>query len=198
MPIPPLDDIGKYRTTLAHMVGETSWLPDPETVSRVNRAIFPTVRARNGRPRFSKVTLNGNEVGMYDDNTTPTWALLWAHGISGCNRTGWTFAHVWTAADDINAYTHLANMAMIRECFGSLTDKDGPLTSYLQWHAFSVYKWKPENAETPVKPSDFEKIKWRYFNPIRDPKSFIRQRVNELNNERIRILRPIMINVGMI
>ena len=87
---------------------------------------------------------------MYDDNTTPRWATLWAHGTgraSGC--PGWGFAHVWSASDDINSYTHLANLAMIPECFASLTDKNGPLTGYLRWHAWTVYGWKPDHVDPP-------------------------------------------------
>jgi hypothetical protein len=42
------------------------------------------------------------------------------------------------------AYTHLANLAMVPEPFASLTDKNGPLTVFLRWHAWEVYGWKPE------------------------------------------------------
>jgi hypothetical protein len=135
---------------------------------------------------------------MYDDNTTPTWALLWAHGIVSGSRTGWGFAHVWPASDDINSYTHLANLAMIPECFASLTDKDGPLTGYLRWHAWTVYQWKPAHMTPPQMPLDYDGIQWRYFPYFENPIVFIRQRLAELNNERVRILRPIMGRHGVL
>ncbi len=93
---------------------------------------------------------DGRTVGMYDDNTTPRWAFFWAHGIpETAHPSNRTFAHVWEGADNIGAYTHLANLVMVPEPFASLTDKDGPLTGFLRWHAWTVYRWKPASAAAP-------------------------------------------------
>jgi hypothetical protein len=129
---------------------------------------------------------------MYDDNATPTWAMLWAHGIFGGSRAGWGFAHVWTASDDINSYTHLADLVMIPECLAGLTDKKGPLTAYLRWHAWTAYGWKPDHVDPPPMPADYSGIQWRYLPKADEPKLLIIRRIAELNNERVRILRPIM------
>lgn len=129
---------------------------------------------------------------MHDDNITPTWALLWAHGISGGSRTGWTFAHVWTASDDINWYTHPANLVMVPECLASLTDKSGPLTAYLQWHAWTAYGWKPEHLAQPEMPTGYHNLKRRYFAKFDSPRSFVAQQIAEHDNKRVRLLRPIM------
>jgi hypothetical protein len=141
---------------------------------------------------------NGKKIGMYDDNTTPAWALLWAHGITGGSRRGWTFAHVWPACDDINSFTHPANLALVSECFASLTDKDGPLTAYLRWHAWTVYGWKPSAEKPPQMPQGYKSIRWRYLTNILAPRQFIRQRLEKLTNQRVRILRPIMKRRGML
>jgi hypothetical protein len=134
---------------------------------------------------------------MYDDNTTPRWSMLWAHGIPVTRHpSGRTFAHVWEGADDITAYTHLANMVMVPEPFAALTDKSGPLTHYLRWHGWSVYGWKPAHAEVPAMPADFADFRWRYLPAIGDPMGFIRQRLLTLNNGRTRVLRPIMAGLG--
>lgn len=136
---------------------------------------------------------------MYDDNTTPRWAMLWAHGISHTSHpSSRTFAHVWEGADDIDCYNHLANIVMVPEPFAGLTDKKGPLTNYLRWHAWSVYGWKPEKMNVPVKPEDFDDIQWKYLPKIDDPMEFIRSRMNALNNGRVRTLRPIMEKLGML
>ena len=139
------------------MVANTSWLPHPDTVYALGRAAFPTARARRGHPRFTFICDNGKRVGMYDDNTTPRWAILGAHGIRNWrDRKGWAFAHVWPspASDNINSFSHLANLVMIPECFASLTDKNCLLTGYLRWHAKTVYGWKPDDEEPqmPVGP----------------------------------------------
>lgn len=87
---------------------------------------------------------------------------------------------------------------MIPECFASLTDKDGPLTGYLRWHAWTVYGWKPDHADPPQMPADYNDAQWRYFPKFDSPRYFIGQRIAELGNERIRILRPIMAVRGML
>ncbi len=197
MPIPPLESLGEYFPALAYMVAKTSWLPHPDTVKALGRAVFPTSRARRQHPRFTHISENGKPVGMYDDNATPAWAILWAHGIVGGSRKGWGFAHIWPSSDDINSYSHLANLAMIPECFASLTDKEGPLTGYLRWHAWTVYHWKPDHIETPQIPRDYDKIQWRYFSKFDQPREFISQRLAKLDNERVRILRPIMEESGI-
>ena len=191
MQIPSLEPLDQYYPYICKMVAETSWLPHPDTVRALGRAVFPTSRARKQHPRLQNILENEKPIGMYDDNTTPTWAILWAHGLRGGSRTGWEFAHVWNVSDDIDSYTHLANLAMIPECFASLTDKTGPLTRYLKWHAWTIYGWKPGHAVPPEAPEDYGKILWRYLPKIDAPVTFIRTRFDKLDNERTRILKAL-------
>jgi len=194
MPIPAVELLHQHRPALAEMVANTSWLPNQTAITHLGRAVFPTSRAKAKHPRFSLIEENGAVVGMYDDNATPEWALFWAHGLQGTRPKGWTVAHVWSASDDIKAYTHVANLALIPEPLASLTDKNGPLTGYLRWHSWEVYGWKPDRAAEPAKPADYDQVKdkWRYLAAIEDPQAWIRQRFNMLDNQRTRILRPIM------
>ncbi len=200
MQIPPLDPLDAYTPALAQMVARTSWLPHPDTVRTLGRAAFPTVRARGDeRKRYCLVLEDGRPVGMYDDNTTPRLAFFWAHGIKATGHPSKrTFAHVWEYGDDIGAYTHLANLVMVTEPFASLTDKDGPLTGFLRWHAWAVYRWKPASAAAPAKPNSYDQVRWRYMTPFDSPREFIRDRVMQLTNDRVEILRPIMKNLGML
>jgi hypothetical protein len=145
-PIPSVGSLENYIAPLCKMVAETSWFPHPDTVKAFGQEVFPTVRARGtNKKRCDRIIENGETIGMYDDNYTPAHALLWSHGLRGGNRKGWCFAHVWQDADEMSSYTHLANLALIPECFAAMTDKDGPLTSFLRWHAWTVYKWKPQS-----------------------------------------------------
>ena len=141
---------------------------------------------------MSPIEESGTAVGMYDDNATPEWAIFWAHDLDGPRPKGWTIAHVWPASDDISSYTHLANLAMVREPFASLTDKTGPLTGFLRWHGWDVYGWKPEQQAEPTKPDGYDEIQWRYLASVADPKALIRQRLIASDNQRTKILRPIM------
>ena len=110
----PETNIESYGPALVRIVSETSWLADPETVKAIGRAVFPTVRARKNHKRSGEVIRDGEAVGMYDDNTTPRWALLWAHGTPITHHPSKrTFAHVWEGADDIASYRHLANIVIL-------------------------------------------------------------------------------------
>lgn len=197
MQIPSPESLDQYIPALAHMVAKTTWLPNPAVVASLGGAVFPTSRVKNGHPRFSEIRENGSIIGMYDDNATPEWAIFWAHGLSGSRPKGWTIAHVWPTSDDINSYTCLANLAMVREPFASLTDKNGPLTGFLRWHAWDIYKWKPAREPEPKKPGGYD-TKWRYLHGVDDPWGSIRQRLAGVDNERARILRPIMEKRGIL
>ena len=87
---------------------------------------------------------------------------------------------------------------MVPEPFASLTDRDGPLTGFLRWHAWTVYRWKPASASAPAKPNGYDRVTWRYMTRFDSPREFIRERVMQLKNERVEILRPIMQNLGML
>ena len=192
--IPPCASMDRMAPALARLVASTSYLAHPDVVRAVGRAVFPTIR--DMRRRTQLVMREGEAVGMYDDNHTPTAALLWSHGIPRGNRRGWTFAHTWSASNDLDSYTHPANVAMIPECLASLTDKDGPLTRFLRWHSQTVYGWKPAGQPPVTKPDGYETVEWRYLPPIADPWAFISQRLAEVNNERVRVLRPLMERLG--
>ncbi|MEK7756668.1 MAG: hypothetical protein AAB385_05600 [Planctomycetota bacterium] len=194
--LPPIECLDKHVLVLAQIVAQTSWLPHPETVKIMRGAVFPTIR--NMTRRRTPIEENGIPVGLYDDNATAHWALLWTHGMNDRCRDGWSIAHVWSAPKDIESFTHLANLALITECFGSLTDKIGPVSRFLRWHAWQVYGWKPESAAEPQKPEGFEEVVWRYLPAFADPRGFVRQRLSELNNESVKILRPIMQRLGML
>lgn len=176
---------------LANAVAKTSWLPHPDTVKELNGAAFPTIRQRAKNPRLTRIMESGKAIGMYDDNATPEWALVWAHEIIGSRPKGWTIAHVWPVTDCIHSYTHLANLVLVPECFGSLTDKVGPLTQFLRWHSWQVYGWKPKMAEMPQKPSGYEKIEWRYLEKGQNPKRLIEEKLLRRNNQRAKFLRSL-------
>jgi hypothetical protein len=192
MPIPSVPSLAPYVPALVGMVTQTSLLPNPEVVRSLGGAVFPTQRYRSGHRRLSHILQNGEPIGMYDDNATPEWAIFWAHGRTGTRPKGWTIAHVWPAGEDIAAYTHAANLLMVPEPFASLTDKTGPLTCFLRWHAWTAYTWKPAAEAEPQKPLHYDEINWRYLPMAPNPGELIRQRLAQLNNERVRILQPLM------
>jgi hypothetical protein len=192
-PVPDLLPLGADETTLVKIAAERIRLPHPGTVNLFRGAIFPTIR--NPRRREQPVEKEGRTIGMHDDNTTPRWALLWAHGIPGKSKRptkGWTIAHVWDRSGDMEAYTHLANLALLPEYLGSLSDKQGPLTHYLRYHAWRVYGWKPSDADSPMCPDGYDSVCWNYFDPVDDPAGFIRDEFAKAGCNRSEVLKPLM------
>lgn len=174
--------------TIAALAARHCRLPHPDVVARCSTAIFPTICDQQRRG-----TLDAERRLLLDDNVTPRWALFWAHGMPQTHHPrGWTIAHVWKATKDPAAYTHVANLCLMPECLGSLSDKDGPLCRFLEFHAWSVYRWRPENADVPEKPPGYDEIQWSYLDPHHDPMGFIRERVMTLGNQRIVVLRQLM------
>lgn len=165
-------------------------LPSRAVVKSIGGPVFPTIRNRGKRIETGDV--NGRRV-MYDDNTTPRWALLWTHGYTKvAHPKGWTFAHVWDESGNPEAYTHLANLVMMPECFASLSDKLGPLASYLRYHSQSVYKWRPKHRPSVKKPDKFEQVEWTYFKSISNPQGAISDQLDRLKSKRVKIIRELM------
>jgi hypothetical protein len=134
---------------------------------------------------------------LLDDNVTARWALLWSHGIPATHHLpGFTFAHVWGAVKDPSAYTHLANLAMMPEYLGSLSDKEGPFAGFLRFHAWTRYGWKPTGYPEPPRPDGFDAIEWRYLEDHPDPFRFVRERLATLKNQRTTLLNPLMESAG--
>lgn len=192
-PVPSLRPLGEDEKTLVSMAAARILLPDPATVKSFNHAMFPTIRAP--RHLYQELMLEERVVGMHDDNTTPRWALLWTHGISGKSKQptlGWTIAHVWDRSQDLDSYSRLANLALIPEYLGSLSDKQGPLTRYLRYHAWQVYQWRPADADVPSAPDHYAEIRWNYLTPVDDPVGFFRDEFASANCRRSRVLKPLM------
>ncbi len=78
------------------------------------------------------------------------------------------------------------------ECLGSLSDKDGPLSRFLEFHAWSVYAWRPAHVSPPDMPDGFREIRWRYLDPHPDPLGSVREGVTTLRNQRVEVLRQLM------
>lgn len=182
--------ICRHEHLLVHLVAESLLLPDPKVVDFLGGAVFPTIR--DHKRQISRGVAGDVQV-MFDDNTTPRWAILWSHGIAHTNHPkGWTFAHVWPSSKDPSSYTHVANLVIMPKYFASLSDKEGPLEPYLQYHAWKTYSWKPESAAVPVESYEYSRVTWHYLNGIDDPRKFIHSRIVDLSNQRCLILRELM------
>lgn len=188
MPFSSPPNLGADEMTLVQAAVRHCLLPHPDVVRAMPNAIFPTIRNQRDRGRVDL-----DQRLLFDDNTTPRWALLWSHGFGRVSHPkGWTIAHVWTVPQDREAYTRLANLVLLPECLGSLTDKQGPLGRYLRVHAQTQYDWIPQGCVPEAEPDGYRSIRWNYFEPHADPNGFILARLKQLDNQRVRALRPLM------
>lgn len=187
--VPSLPDF-THANELIAAVSSYVRLPNPGVVAELDGAVFSSIRDQKNRLTLSNI---GNRRILLDDNTTPRWAILWSHGYATtAHPRGWTFAHVWARPKDPECYTHVANLVMMPEYLASLSDKDGPLGAYLRYHAWVKYGWKPIEEDEPLQPECYESISWSYLRQETDPKGFIQSRVEELNNERCKLLRSLI------
>ena len=112
--------------TLSEIAVRYCRFPHPDVVKQLRGAVFPVVRVKGANGKRGTCDTVKDRSGqdrkvMYHDNATPRWALLWSHGFEQMAQpAGWTFAHLWDESDDPDAYTHLANLVMMPECFGGL------------------------------------------------------------------------------
>lgn len=165
--LPAIDYKGKDARAVARLVAHLCQLPAAKTVKQFKKAVFSTKRniALRGEPIKDE---DGQIIGMYDDNTTPRWALRWSHGIPGGDKAleGWRVAHVWNDCNKLDCYTRLENLLLVPAAYAGLTDDDGPLAPYLRYHAFAAYEeWHPECKQRPEKPDDYDSFSgaWQYL-----------------------------------
>lgn len=153
LPAVNLDRIEKdlIQTSSGHLL-----LPSPDVVASLGASnVFATIRAHTGHPRGT-VDSPQRATLMYDDNTTPRWALLWTHGIIVTHHPSeYVVAHVWPAVRDVNAYTNVANLVLVPSCLSSPTDGQCILARYLRYHAWDKYGWHPIGEQPPQRPEHY-------------------------------------------
>jgi len=194
--LPAIDYKGKDARTIALLAARLCQLPNKKTVSHFKKAVFPTKRKTASRAKRIKTGK-----GMWDDNTTPRWALLWSHGVRGGNEAlkGWRVAHVWNDCNNVQCYTRLENLLLVPAAYAGLTDDDGPLAPYLRYHAFKVYRWRPKGRPAPKKPSEYEKFasKWRYLSAASgSARERVLARLRKSQSERAKVLQDFIKNIS--
>jgi hypothetical protein len=196
--LPDIDYKGKDARAIALQAARLCLFPDEETAGQFKRAIFPT--RRKMALRGSLILDESNkEIGMYDDNTTPRWALLWSHNIQGGDEAlqGWRVAHVWNDCNNVQCYTRLENLLLVPAAYAGLTDDDGPLAPYLRYHVYEHYKWCPEPTQNPYLPADYDMFrnKWKYLPHATDPaNNLVFNRLQESKSRRAEVLREFIRN----
>jgi hypothetical protein len=144
--------------SLAQAMASLTLFSHPETVRQTRgKAVFRTIRGPRTPGEFAEV--NGIRV-MLDDNKSASDAFKWVHGITGRLRDV-QFNHVYTASQDVEAYTSLANICVTPAFIAKLTDSTSPTTSaLLKYRVFDLYGWTPAGIEAPNKPEGYDELDW--------------------------------------
>lgn len=112
---------------------------------------------------------------MMDDNTAPTEAFLFAHGISRSAYRDVQFNHVWQSAADAANYTSLANLCVTPSFLAKLTDTDPEIAGLLRYRAFSLYGYTPSDASPLSEPHGYSALKWaETLPPVENLESVLR------------------------
>lgn len=126
-------------------------------------AVFPKVR----RARVGQGERRGQfcEGVRLDDNSYANLAIKRAIGLARGQATGFETCHIWPlTCYDERYHTAVANLVLLPRALAGLSDHDDEIQRVLQYRAFELYSWWPENQSRPAKP-DFYPTNWREPQP---------------------------------
>ncbi len=177
-----------YESVLAAVAQHAVFL-HPDTVAQTgSQALFPVTRKLAMRGKMGDL-LDGRKA-MFDDNTSPTNAYLWAARVERSAIRDVQFNHVWPASDDRDAYTALWNICMTPAFLAKTTDGSNhpEVTAALRYRAYQLYGPLPHNQVAPSKPECFDRLKWAPFPPaVKNLESTLRDRLRRAPKSRTTI-----------
>lgn len=164
-----------------------SFFPNPAVVAQFEGPVLPSIRGnRQLGSRGTVIEQSGASI-LLDDNTTPRWSLLLAHGFGPnypASSRGWSLAHIWPVPQCPHSYTQLANLALVPFRLSSLTDAEGPAAAYLQFHSWQTYGWHPPGVRPPNKPPQYGELQWRYLPMVENAPLRVREYLASSGNDR--------------
>jgi len=76
---------------------------------------------------------------LLDDNTGPTNAFLWVNGLRRGLYSDVQLGHIWQAAENVEAYSNLANICVLRAFLAKLPETHPRIVLMLRWRAAQLY-----------------------------------------------------------
>ena len=162
-----LEALQRHHIHLSLLVADTGLWVSPKFHARLLRgtgsaAIFPKIRrVRIGQGEKRGQIIDGVRL---DDNSYANLAIKRAAGL-GKSAIGFEACHVWPrTCYDERYHTAPANIVLLPRALASLSDHDVEVQKALQFRAFELYNWWPQEMPRPVKP-DFYPLEWREPQP---------------------------------
>ena len=164
-----------YGSTLQAVAAHTLFL-DPVTVAQSRgEPVFPVIRNPNRRGEFTEV--DGRTV-MYDDNTTPTLALLWAARRK--KGPDVQYNHVFGDPRNPATYTALWNLCVTPAFLAKTTDGSNhpEVLAALRYRVVEIYGCWPAGEERPTEPPGYRDLTWAASpEPLEDLEAELRARL---------------------
>ncbi|HET9731930.1 MAG TPA: hypothetical protein VFP54_04565 [Acidimicrobiales bacterium] len=147
-----------YESIVAAVAAHTLFL-HPETVAQAGTGpLFPVVRDPNRRGQLGALP-DGRKV-LFDDNTTPSLAFLWAARRS--KGPDVQYNHVWGDPRNVETYTALWNLCVTPAFLAKTTDGSNhpEVLTALRYRAFDLYGRYPDGEQPPDMPGDYHSLEW--------------------------------------
>lgn len=140
----------KLEIDLIALVAETSiWVANTEGISN---PVYPNVRRGTKKLTRGQLDENHNKI---DDNSYANLAIkkhLKAHGIF----KNFAVCHIWPkTCYDPRYHTALCNLILLPRALAGLTDHNEDVIQCVQYRAWELYQWHPENTPKPSKPNKY-------------------------------------------
>lgn len=160
--------VEQHEIHLSLLVADTSLWANPAVHKRILEetggvAMSPHVRrARAGEQQGEVV-----EGVRLDSNNYANVAIKRAVGLHRTRVEGFEACHIWPlTCYDARYHTAIANLVLLPRALAGLSDHDEEIQQALQYRAFELYEWWPEEFDAPSRPR-FYPDSWR--EPLPDP-----------------------------
>ena len=159
--------------TIEQAVASLALFSHPDTVAQTqHKPLFRSVRNVARRGQIEE--LQGCWIA-YDDNKSPTDAVLWCNMLSRKDLADVQFNHIYQNSQDPDLYTSLANLCVTPAFLAKLTDTHSRISALLQYRSFELYGWAPSGKEVPKKPANYDNLFWAPpLPPIEDVAATVR------------------------
>src|SRR3954452_22370015 len=159
-----LEAARRHHIQLTRVVAE-SWLwAHPDVHARLLSetgcaAMFSKVRrARKGHGEIRGQLLNGIRM---NDNSYANIAIKRGIGVRRLDIEGFEACHIWPlTCYDERFHTAIANVVLLPRALAGLSDYDVEIQASLQYRAYELCAWHPEDTAIPEKPSVYSSS-WR-------------------------------------
>jgi hypothetical protein len=170
--------------TVAEGVAAHTLFLHPDTVAQAGRdALFRIVRDPSRRGSFGQLP-DGTDV-MFDDNTSPKLAFLWAAQCS--TGPDVQYNHVWSDPRNPATYTALWNLCATPAFLAKTTDGSNhpDVLALLRFRAYELFGRWPDGEQEPPVPVGYDQLRWPDPpEPVDDLEAILRQRLADAPKSR--------------